>query len=233
MDFKAMKKTAILAVAGIVFLILYFLVPTFSFHPMIETLVRMVLGFLAAAPLIGAAITAIILGIRYLSVVNKAIERDKDYTPRDKEKKHLLSKKTKKQTKKKKETVDTRTLEQAERWNYLWDQWAKGELESPVSDLLHYHAEVNNGGHAQYLDNGIEGEELERTVYEAFSLLPSPLKENLARSFAAKNEEFDDLSLETILDECDTLFYDNEELFNKLIQDLADKLWAKKNEKTK
>lgn len=232
MDFKALKKTALLAIAGIVFLILYFLIPSLGLHPMIETLIRKPIAVLAAAPLIGAGVTVGVIGLRYLLVVNKAIERDKDYTSHNKEKNPPSSKKTKKQAKAEKEAADTRTLEQAEHWNYLWDLWAKGETESPVSDLLHYYSEVNNGGHAQYLDNGIEGEELERTVYEAFSLLPSPLKENLARAFAAKNEEFDDLSLDSALDACDHIFHENEELWNKVIQDIADELWAKKDEKS-
>lgn len=222
MDRKAMKKTAALAAVGIALLIPYLLIPTFDLHPMIEALLKTALGVLALSPLLGAAVALVVLGVRYFFVISKAIERDKDYPKSDRVTKSPTKKKEKMKKTAESAREDSDIAEQKQRWDQLFCRLEKGELKSPAADLVRYYDKLHGGTHAQYLDHVAQKEALEETVYAVFSVLPSPLKENLARAYAAKTEEYDELSLDTILTECDAVFRDNEGMIQDLIQDVAD-----------
>ena len=107
-------------------------------------------------------------------------------------------------------------------WNKMWDLWANGEALSPYQELMTYSAEINNGGHDQYFDNVSSSTDLSEAINQLYSILKEPLKSNLkeAHDSYLKYDEFDD-ELSDILDECDTVFYKNEEDLNDLLWEYA------------
>ena len=110
-----------------------------------------------------------------------------------------------------------------ERWNRIWELWEIGDLLSPLENLLTYESEVNNGGHSQYFFNVANGGDLAVEVEAVLSMLPEPLRENLARGYAAfseQNDISDDVNDE-LFEECDNIFYKHEQLIIDMIQEAA------------
>lgn len=129
--------------------------------------------------------------------------------------------------KKKKE----KPLTAEERWNRTWELWEMGDLQSPLENLLTYESEVNNGGHSQYFFNVANGGDLASEVEAVLSVLPEPLRENLARgyaAFSAQNDISDDVNDE-LFEECDNIFYKHEQLIIDMIQKAADDGFGHKN----
>lgn len=119
-----------------------------------------------------------------------------------------------------------------QKWNMMWDMWAKGEAASPYAELMNYDSEVNNGGHFQYFDNTDNCGDLKAEVEALRSVLPESLCENLNRAYAAFAawEDTGDIS-EDELDkrgrltrECDEIFSQNEELIYDILRAYADGL---------
>ena len=234
MDWKAMKKLGILAACSLPFFILYLSASAFGLNPFITALIRMAFGFLTLTPLIAAALAAAVLGIRYLLVVKKAVDRDKDYTPHPKRPTAQSKKNSADKT-----NTHEKSNEAEKRYDALIEKWQRGELQSPLSDLVFYYVEMSESTHATYFEHALESvqsdasasapeeDPLQRIVYDVTSLLPTPLRENLARAFVATREEFDDLSLESVLEQCDLLYAENKDVITAIIQDAADKMFAK------
>ena len=123
----------------------------------------------------------------------------------------------------KKKKVEPLTAE--ERWNRIWELWEIGDLPSPLENLLTYESEVNNGGHSQYFFNVANCGDLAVEVEAVLSMLPEPLRENLARGYAAFSEQ-DDISDDVndeLFEECDDVFYEHEQLIIDMIQAAANK----------
>ena len=121
----------------------------------------------------------------------------------------------------KKKKVEPLTAE--ERWNRIWELWEIGDLPSPLENLLTYESEVNNGGHSQYFFNVANCGDLAVEVEAVLSMLPEPLRENLARGYAAFSEQ-DDISDDVndeLFEECDDVFYEHEQLIIDMIQAAA------------
>ena len=121
----------------------------------------------------------------------------------------------------KKKKVEPLTAE--ERWNRIWELWEIGDLPSPLENLLTYESEVNNGGHSQYFFNVANCGDLAVEVEAVLSMLPEPLRENLARGYAAFSEQ-DDISDDVndeLFEECDDVFYEHEQLIIDMIQAVA------------
>ena len=121
----------------------------------------------------------------------------------------------------KKKKVEPLTAE--ERWNRIWELWEIGDLLSPLENLLTYESEVNNGGHSQYFFNVANGGDLAVEVEAVLSMLPEPLRENLARgyaAFSAQDDISDDVNDE-LFEECDNIFYKHEQLIIDMIQEAA------------
>lgn len=120
-----------------------------------------------------------------------------------------------------------RELSEAERkWNRMWDMWAQGEAESPYAELMEYDGEVNNGGHSQYFFNVANCGDLDAAVSTVLSVLPEPLHDNLKRgyeAFAAQEDICDDEN-DDLFEECDNVFYGNEQLLLDILKRYADKL---------
>ena len=90
---------------------------------------------------------------------------------------------------------------------------------------------MNNGGHSQYFFNVANCGDFVPEVETVLSLLPEPLRENLARGYAAFSEQ-DDISddvNEELFEECDRIFYEYEQLIIDIIQETADNGFEYKN----
>ena len=105
----------------------------------------------------------------------------------------------------------------------MWDLWAINKLDLPCAKLMKYESEVNNGGHSQYFFNVVNCGDLAVEVEAVLSMLPEPLRENLARGYAAFSEQ-DDISDDVndeLFEECDDVFYEHEQLIIDIIYETA------------
>ena len=105
----------------------------------------------------------------------------------------------------------------------MWDLWAINKLDLPCAKLMKYESEVNNGGHSQYFYNVANCGDLAVEVEAVLSMLPEPLRENLARGYAAFSEQ-DDISDDVndeLFEECDDVFYKHEQLIIDIIYEAA------------
>ena len=105
----------------------------------------------------------------------------------------------------------------------MWDLWAVNKLDLPCAKLMKYESEVNNGGHSQYFYNVANCTDLAVEVEAVLSMLPEPLRENLARGYAAFSEQ-DDISdddNDELFEECDDVFYEHEQLIIDIIYETA------------
>jgi len=129
----------------------------------------------------------------------------------------------KKKTAPKKEVEKTLPPE-AIRWNKMWDMWAEERIPSPYQDLMTYQSEINNGGHSQFFLNVSNTGDLEAVVKEVLSILPETLSSNLEDAFSAykKYGDVDDDKLDEILDNCDGIFYENEDDINNILENYAE-----------
>ena len=105
----------------------------------------------------------------------------------------------------------------------MWDLWAVNKLDLPCAKLMKYESEVNNGGHSQYFFNVANCGDLAAEVEAVLSMLPEPLRENLARGYAAFSAQ-DDISDDVndkLFEECDDVFYEHEQLIIDIIYETA------------
>ena len=116
--------------------------------------------------------------------------------------------------------------EEAEKWNKMWDLWTEEQIESPYKELMTYQSEINNGGHSQYFCNIESISNIEDELKKIKSILPQNLIDNLNKAYKAnqilENEENEEA--ETIIEECDNTFYENENLINDLLNERASKI---------
>lgn len=113
------------------------------------------------------------------------------------------------------------------KWNKMWDLWTDGEAESPYAVLMTYQSEINNGGHSQYFFNIENNDDLSKEMSALENILSDKLVDNLRKAYKAylvleKNEE-DEEAVE-IMEQCDDIFYENEEEINSKLQVYADKI---------
>ena len=110
------------------------------------------------------------------------------------------------------------------KWNKMWDLWIDGEAESPYAELMTYQSEINNGGHSQYFFNIENNDDLNKEMSALENILSDKLVDNLHKAYKAylileENEE-----AEAIMEQCDDMFYENEEEINSKLQAYADKI---------
>ena len=110
--------------------------------------------------------------------------------------------------------------------NKMWELWGEDKLDLPCAKLMKYESEVNNGGHSQYFFNVANCGDLAEEVEAVLSMLPDPLRENLARGYAAFSEQ-DDISDDVndeVFEECDDVFYEHEQDIIDIIYEAAKNL---------
>ena len=113
---------------------------------------------------------------------------------------------------------------EAMKWNKMWELWEKEQAKSPYQELMTYQSEINNGGHSQFFFNVSNTGNLDAVVKEVLSILPETLSGNLEDAFSAykKYADVDDDKMDEILDNCDDIFYENEDDVNKILEDYAE-----------
>lgn len=112
------------------------------------------------------------------------------------------------------------------KWNKMWELWTEGHADSPYAELMTYQSEINNGGHAQYFANVENTNNLQKEMLSLKTILPSQLKGTLEKAYEAylTSEEKDDEKAEEILEQCDHMFYKNEEEINHILEEYAAKI---------
>lgn len=113
------------------------------------------------------------------------------------------------------------------RWNKMWDLWVEKKAETPYAELMTYQSEVNNGGHAQYFTNVENAGDIQKEMSALEQILSERLNSNLKRAYKAYlvlEEKEDDEKVEETLEQCDDVFYENEEEINHALEEYASKL---------
>ena len=115
------------------------------------------------------------------------------------------------------------TLTTGQKLDKMWELWAEDKLNLPCAKLMKYESEVNNGGHSQYFFNVANRGDLATEVEVVLSMLPEPLRENLARGYAAfsAQEDISDDVNDELFEECDDVFYEHEQLIIDIIYEAA------------
>lgn len=123
---------------------------------------------------------------------------------------------------KKKEHVS----EEQKKWDFAWEQWRLEEVPAPYSILMTYYNEIKTGGHTRFFINIAFCGEVEKAVEKIGSELPEILRENLKTAYShyvvLVNEENEET--EKKIEECDTVFDENEKLLIDIIQEYANTL---------
>ena len=112
------------------------------------------------------------------------------------------------------------------KWNKMWELWTEEKTKSPYTELMTYQSEINNGGHSQYFCNVDNVSDLKKEMSALEEILTPLLRENLQKAYKADLilEEKEDEDAEEILDQCDDVFYENEEHINRILQEYANTL---------
>lgn len=117
--------------------------------------------------------------------------------------------------------------EEQKKWNKMWELWMEGEAISPYAELMTYQDEINNGGHDQYFTNIENTGDLQKEMLELANILPQKLIKNLKKAYEAYlilEEKEEDEKAEEVLEQCDDVFYENEEEINRLLEEYAAKM---------
>ncbi len=113
------------------------------------------------------------------------------------------------------------------KWNKMWELWTEEKAESPYAELMTYQSEINNGGHSQYFANVENVGDLQKEMSALETILSTELKANLKKAHKAYlvlEEKEDDEKAEEILEQCDDVFYQNEEEINYALEEYASKI---------
>ena len=113
------------------------------------------------------------------------------------------------------------------KWNKMWELWTEEKTKSPYSELMTYQSEINNGGHSQYFCNVDNVSDLKKEMSALEEILTPLLRENLQKAYEAHlifEEKGDDEKAEEVLEQCDDVFYENEEQINHILQEYANTL---------
>ena len=115
--------------------------------------------------------------------------------------------------------------EEQRKWNKMWELWVAGQADSPYAELMTYQSEINNGGHDQYFTNVEDTGDLQKEMIALETVLSSKLKENLKKAHEAYlilEDNEDDAQAEEALEQCDDVFYENEEEINRTLKEYAE-----------
>ena len=117
--------------------------------------------------------------------------------------------------------------EEQKKWNKVWDLWVAGQADPPYAELMTYQSELNNGGHYQFFSNIESTGDLQKVMTVLDTVLPAKLQKNLQKAYKAylvlEKTEADEKA-EAILEKCDDLFYENDEVINGILGEYATKI---------
>ncbi len=122
-----------------------------------------------------------------------------------------------------KKKKDNELTEDQIKWNKMWDLWAEEKIESPYQELMTYQSEINNGGHSQYFTNIENCGNIEKEISALNQLLSPELTKNLQDAYQSYLilEEKDDEEAEETLEQCDDIYYENEEQITHLLEEFS------------
>ncbi len=121
----------------------------------------------------------------------------------------------------------TELSDEQEKWNKMWDLWAGKRADTPYAELMTYQSEINNGGHDQYFLNIENTGDLQKEMTALKTVLSEKLQKNLQDAYHAYQTLTDsesDAEAEAILEQCDDIFYQNEEEINRALKEYAAKM---------
>lgn len=107
------------------------------------------------------------------------------------------------------------------KWNRMWELWTEGRVDSPYAELMTYQSEINNGGHTQYFDNVENTGDLQNEMSMLATILSEKLRQNLREAYQAYVVLDENEQAEEIMERCDSVFYENEEEINHLLEEYA------------
>ncbi|MBQ8177556.1 MAG: hypothetical protein IJ033_00025 [Clostridia bacterium] len=111
------------------------------------------------------------------------------------------------------------------KWNKMLDMWVAGETPSPYNELIHYYNEINSGGHWKYIDDLSESGALKEEIKGLKKILPRVHKRNLKKALRAYPKTLkDNEKADEIIEECDSFYYDNEQIIDTILQKYANTL---------
>jgi hypothetical protein len=113
------------------------------------------------------------------------------------------------------------------KWNKMWELWTEEKVETPYAELMTYQSEINNGGHSQYFTNVENIGDLQKEMSALEQILSKKLGTNLKKAYKAYlvlEENEDDEKSEETLEQCDDVFYENEEEINYALEEYASKI---------
>ena len=122
---------------------------------------------------------------------------------------------------------EVQLTDEQKKWNKMWELWSEGEADSPYAELMTYQSEINNGGHDQYFLNVENTGDLQKEISALETVLSAKLKNNLQKAYKAYlvlEEKEDDEKAEEIMEECDDVFYENEEEINHILEQYSAKI---------
>ena len=109
-------------------------------------------------------------------------------------------------------------------WNKMWDLWSDEQAASPYTELMTYQSEVENGGHEQYFDTVSDVGDVQQEMQVLSGVLPDALVKNLRAAYQAYQrlrENIHDSDAESALQDCDDVFYDDDETINGILEAYA------------
>ena len=122
---------------------------------------------------------------------------------------------------------EVQLTDEQKKWNKMWELWSEGEVDSPYAELMTYQSEINNGGHDQYFLNVENTGDLQKKMSALETVLSAKLKNNLQKAYKAYlvlEEKEDDEKAEEIMEQCDDVFYENEEEINHMLEEYSAKI---------
>ena len=122
---------------------------------------------------------------------------------------------------------EVQLTDEQKKWNKMWELWSEGQVDSPYAELMTYQSEINNGGHDQYFLNVENTGALQKEMSALETVLSAKLKNNLQKAYKAYlvlEEKEDDEKAEEIMEECDDVFYENEEEINHILEEYSAKI---------
>ncbi len=111
------------------------------------------------------------------------------------------------------------------KWNKMCDMYGEGTLPSPYYEIFDYDSGIQGEGHYCYFDNC--GDDLNKIIDVLMNNLPSVLKENLKKAYDCYNRLENESALEddeNAIEECNSVYYSNEELIKNILQEYANTL---------
>lgn len=122
---------------------------------------------------------------------------------------------------------EVQLTDEQKKWNKMWKLWTEGQVDSPYAELMTYQSEINNGGHDQYFLNVGNTGALQKEMSVLETVLSAKLKNNLQKAYKAYlvlEEKENDETAEEIMEQCDDVFYENEEETNHILEEYSSKI---------